>query len=177
MMRKRTVSVIGEGNISSDDPRFKMAERIGYLLIENGYRLMTGGLGGVMEAASKGARENPRHNDGDIIGILPGLEPEDANDHVDIVIPTGLGIARNHLVTNSDAVIAVGGGAGTLSEMAFAWQKGKLIIALKVKGWSGDLAGKRIDEKGARSGGGSEVVNEADSPEEALLILLKFLPS
>jgi len=175
-MGKKLVSVIGDGTVSSGDVRYRVAERVGFLLIESGYRLMTGGLGGVMEAASGGARSNPGHMDGDIIGILPGLDPDDANRYVDIAIPTGLGIARNHIVTNSDAVIAIGGGAGTLSEMAFAWQKGKLMIALKVEGWSGEIAGRRIDNKDSRNGSGLEIVQEAGSPEEALSVLLKFLP-
>ncbi len=175
-MMKRIVSVIGEGVLVSGDARYKTAERIGYLLIENGYRLMTGGLGGVMEAASRGARSNPKHRDGDIIGMLPGLDPGDANAYVDIAIPTGLGMARNHIVTNSDAAIAIGGGAGTLSEMAFAWQKGKLLIALEVEGWSGELAGRSIDRKRSRSGDDLNVVHGAGSPEEAVSMLLKFLP-
>jgi uncharacterized protein (TIGR00725 family) len=175
-MRKKVVSIIGEGTIGSDDDRYLITERIGFLLIDNGYRVMTGGLGGAMEAASKGARNNPKHKDGDIIGILPGQDPADANEYVDIAIPTGLGIARNHVVTNSDAVIAVGGGAGTLSEIAFAWQKGRLIIAMKVEGWSGEMAGKRIDGRRSMAGPGMDSINEANTPEEAIRLLKELLP-
>ncbi len=84
---------------------------------------------------------------GDVIGVLPGLRADDANEFVDIAIPTGMNTARNVVLVNmADVVIAVGGGAGTLSEIALAWQHGKAIIALDMgEGWSAKLAGHRID--------------------------------
>jgi uncharacterized protein (TIGR00725 family) len=89
--------------------------------------LVTGGLGGVMEAACMGAREAG----GTTIGILPGSDRSAANPYVDIAIPTGLGEARNALVVRAaDALIAIGGGYGTLSEIAFALKADKRVVGL-----------------------------------------------
>lgn len=72
--------------------------------------------------------------------MLPSYDPSDEGSSADIVIATGLDHARNILVANSDGVIAIGGGAGTLSEIAMAWALKRPIVALKVSGWSGKLA-------------------------------------
>jgi uncharacterized protein (TIGR00725 family) len=86
-----------------------------------------GGLGGVMEAACRGAKDAG----GTTVGILPGTDREAANRFVDIAIPTGLGEARNALVVRAaDALIAVGGGYGTLSEIALALKAGKRVVGL-----------------------------------------------
>jgi len=145
MKEQKTIAVIGDANIRVESKKYLLAEKIGRCLIDNGYRLVTGGLGGVMEAASKGARSSSRYKHGDIIGILPGNDPTEANDYVDICIPTGLDLARNLIVANADAVIAIGGGAGTLAEMANAWALNRLIIACRVDGWSGKLVDQKID--------------------------------
>ena len=88
---------------------------------------MTGGLGGVMEAACRGARDVG----GTTIGILPGADRSAANAYVDVAIPTGLGEARNALVVRAaDALIAVGGAYGTLSEIALALKAGKRVVGL-----------------------------------------------
>lgn len=115
-----------------------------------GYRLCCGGRNGIMEAACRGARESEAWSEGRILGILPGLDDHDANPYVDIVIPTGLNLARNALVVTTGAlVVALGGGAGTLSEIALAWQYGKPVVALDLgEGWSARLAGEALD--GAR---------------------------
>jgi uncharacterized protein (TIGR00725 family) len=89
--------------------------------------LICGGLGGVMEAACRGAKQTG----GTTVGILPGDDRSAANPYVDIVIPTGLGEARNAVVVRSaDALIAIGGAYGTLSEIAFALKAGKLVVGL-----------------------------------------------
>ncbi len=89
--------------------------------------LICGGLGGVMEAACRGARESG----GTTVGILPGTDRSAANPYVDIAIPTGLGEARNAIVARSaDALIAIGGAYGTLSEIAFALKAGKRVVGL-----------------------------------------------
>jgi len=147
MKEQKSIAVIGDANIREDSEKYILAEKIGQSLIDNGYRLVTGGLGGVMEAASKGARSSPCYKHGDIVGILPGCDPGDANAYVDICIPTGLDLARNLIVANADAVIAIGGGAGTLAEMANAWALNRLIIACRVDGWSGKLADQKIDSR------------------------------
>ncbi|WP_135853715.1 TIGR00725 family protein [Halorussus salinus] len=109
------VSVIGGSTVT--ESQAKSAERVGRRLAQRGHTVVCGGLGGVMEAACRGASET----DGRTIGILPGEERAAANPHVDVPIATGLGHARNALVVmNGDAVIAVDGGVGTLSEVGYA---------------------------------------------------------
>ena len=116
------MAVIGPG----DEPTVAAAE-VGRLLAEQGVTLVCGGRGGAMEAACRGAKEA----DGLTVGILPGPDRSDANPFVDIVLPTGLGEARNALVVGAaDVVIAIGGGYGTLSEIALALKAGKRVIGL-----------------------------------------------
>ena len=102
-----------------------------------------------MQAASEGARAAPSYREGDVIGVLPGYDPDAANGFVDIPIPTGMGEARNVvLVALADVVIVIGGGAGTLSEIALAWRLGKPVIALRTSdGWAMELAGRAIDDR------------------------------
>jgi uncharacterized protein (TIGR00725 family) len=89
--------------------------------------VVCGGLGGVMEAACRGAKEGG----GLTVGILPGTERAAANRFVDVAIPTGLGEARNALVVRAaDALVAIGGGYGTLSEIALALKAGKRVVGL-----------------------------------------------
>lgn len=145
-MRRRVIAVIGDGAASSE--LCALAEEIGRLLVDRGFRVVTGGLGGVMEAASRGARSSERYREGDVVGILPGADPESANDSVDIAIPTGMGIARNALVVlTAEAIIAIGGRSGTLSEIATAWQLGRPVVGVEVDGWSGKLAGCAVDDR------------------------------
>ena len=104
-----------------------VAEDVGRLLAEAGAVVVTGGLGGVMEAASKGAREAG----GTTLGILPGSDRRDANPWVTVAVPTGMGEARNALVVRAaDGLIAVGGEWGTLSEIALARTAGKPVAGL-----------------------------------------------
>jgi uncharacterized protein (TIGR00725 family) len=100
---------------------------VGRLVAARGAVLVCGGLAGVMEAACRGAKDGG----GTTVGILPGAERSAANEFVDVAIPTGLGEARNALVVRAaDALIAVGGGYGTLSEIAFALKAGKPVAGL-----------------------------------------------
>ncbi|NHN60065.1 MULTISPECIES: TIGR00725 family protein [Halorussus] len=109
------VSVIGGSTVT--DEQASDAEAVGRLLAERGHTVVCGGLGGVMAAACRGASEAG----GRTIGILPGEDLAAANPHVDTAIATGLGHARNALVVmNGNAVVAVDGGVGTLSEVGFA---------------------------------------------------------
>lgn len=144
---KRIISVIGSGDLPSDHPSCKKAYLLGKALIDNGYRLVTGGYGGVMEAASKGARDSGNHKEGDIIGILRGMDRNEGNPYLDVPLTTGFGMARNQIVASSDCVVAISGSGGTLSEMAFAWGLGRMVIAYRVEGWSGELADGRIDDR------------------------------
>jgi uncharacterized protein (TIGR00725 family) len=139
--------VIGDARLDEHSEKYRLAERLGYALITERYRLVTGGLGGVMEAVSRGARRSPEHRDGDVLAILPGNDPCEANQYADICIATGLDVARNVIVSNSDAIIAIGGGSGTLSEIAMAWAHGRLVLGYRVEGWSGTIADQRIDSR------------------------------
>lgn len=119
------VSVAGAGDATPQDAA--LAEEVGRLLAERGAVVICGGLGGVMEAACRGASRAG----GITVGILPGRDPGAANPHVLIPIPTGLGEARNALVaTTSDALIAIGGKLGTLSEIALALRSGIPVVGL-----------------------------------------------
>lgn len=162
------MAVVGDGAIAPDDPRGALAHHLGRALIDARYRLVTGGLGGIMRAASEGARSSPAWRDGDVIGLLPGLEPDAANPAVDVVLPTGLGHLRNLLVASADAVIAVGGGAGTLSELALAWIRDRHLIAFRTEGWSGRLADTRIDGRLRFPDGREDRVWGVDTVEEAM---------
>jgi len=125
------------GVIGGSRPRpesIELAREVGELIARNGAVLVCGGLGGVMEGAARGAKKAG----GLTIGILPGNEPTDANSQIDIPIATGMGFSRNSLVAmNADALIAVDGEFGTLSEIAFGCIYGKEVIGLgtwEVKG-------------------------------------------
>lgn len=145
--RRKTVAVIGDQGVAEGSQKYTIARQVGALLCEAGFRVVTGGLGGIMEAASRGARESSAWTPGTVIALLPGFDPDHANSWADVVIPTGLDHLRNSLVAQADAVVAIGGGAGTLSEMALAWIYRRLIVALRVNGWSGELADRCIDDR------------------------------
>ena len=120
------IAVCGPGTEASDG-ELAWAEEVGGLLAEAGAVLVCGGLGGVMEAACRGARSKL----GFTIGLLPGDRREEANGWVSLAIPTGMGEARNLLIVRAaDAIIAIGGGWGTLSEVAFALKRGTRVISL-----------------------------------------------
>ncbi len=126
MTRPPQISVIGAG--AEDAELAAIAEEVGGLLARAGARLVCGGLGGVMEAAARGAAAAG----GEVIGILPTADPGDANPHVTHPVATGIGQARNlAVVASGDAVIAVGGAWGTLSEIAFARRLGRPVIGLR----------------------------------------------
>jgi uncharacterized protein (TIGR00725 family) len=122
---RRYVAVVGPGEATPAD--LTAAGAVGSELARAGAVLVCGGLGGVMEAACRGAREAG----GTTVGILPGADRAAANPFVDVAIATGLGEARNALVVRSaDALVAVGRGYGTLSEIALALKARKRVVAL-----------------------------------------------
>jgi len=126
MTSNSIIGVIGAG--SCDDKIRDLAYRVGKGIATAGCSLICGGLGGVMEAACHGAFDAG----GTTIGILPGETPETANRFVTIPIATGIGIARNVIIVRSSRVlIAVSGGPGTLSEIAFALQLGIPVVSLQ----------------------------------------------
>ena len=135
MTRKKQVLVIGFGRDQCPEHAYKVAYRVGAEVARQGALLVTGGLGGVMEAASRGAKDGG----GFVIGIIPQDSKDQANDFCDAVIATGIGFARDFITAYSaDAVIVVGGGAGTLIEVAAAYQKGTPIVAVKRTGGVAD---------------------------------------
>ncbi len=119
------IGVIGANE--TDSTNHDIAYELGTHIAGRGAVLVCGGLGGIMEAASKGAHEKG----GTVIGILPGSDKKDANPYVSIALPTGMGIARNTLIVHmSDVLIAFPGSYGTLSEIAFALATGKTVVYL-----------------------------------------------
>jgi uncharacterized protein (TIGR00725 family) len=139
--------VVGPRDASPDE--VAAAEEVGRLVAGRGAVLVCGGLDGAMEAACRGARERG----GTTVGILPGGDRGEANPHVEVAIATGLGEGRNVVVVRAaDALIAVGGGYGTLSEIAFALKAGKRVVGLG----SWEIEG----------------IEAADSPEAAVAALL-----
>ena len=143
------IGVIGSGDLNKhQDP---LALEVGACIARHGAAMVCGGLSGIMEAASRGAAQE----NGTIIGILPGSDKEDANPHITFTIPTGMGVARNILIVRTaDALVALPGGSGTLSEIALALNIGKPVV---------DLGGWHID--GTRT---------ASSAEEAVDLALEL---
>ena len=129
MPRTPYVAVIGDGDPRGPDAHriLEWAEEVGHELARAGAVVITGGLGGVMRAASRGALAAG----GETIGILPGSDRSEANEYARTVIATGLGVGRNIVVvTSADAVVAVGGRHGTLSEIGMALRQGRHVVAL-----------------------------------------------
>jgi uncharacterized protein (TIGR00725 family) len=122
---QRYVAVVGASGASREEER--IAEQVGRLLAASGAIVVTGGLGGVMAAACRGAKSAG----GTTVGLLPGEDRSDANPWVDVAVPTGLGEARNALVARcAEGVIAVGGEFGTLSEIALALKLRRPVVGI-----------------------------------------------
>ena len=171
-MRKKIVAVIGNKKIEPDGIRYRLAYETGKFLVDNGYRVQSGGLGGVMEAVFAGAHASKNYREGDTIALVPSFDATTANVYADIVIPTGLDMMRNALVANADAVIGVGGGAGTMCEYAFAWSLKRLIIAYRTSGgWSSKLAGTRLDDAVRYENIPEDKIYGASTPKSAMEIL------
>ncbi|MCB9674426.1 MAG: TIGR00725 family protein [Alphaproteobacteria bacterium] len=168
-MRRPQIAVIGAAE--ADPALLAAAEELGTRLVDAGMRVVCGGRGGVMEAVSRGAHASERATGGDVIGILPSVDGTDANPWVDIVVPTGMHHMRNVLVVSAgDAVVALGGGAGTLSELVFAWKLGKPVIAFdRHGGWSAELAGRALDDRR------DDAIVAVGTPEEAVRAVLAAL--
>jgi len=129
MKEKRPlIGVIGASQASTEG--VQLAEQVGALLAQHGALLVCGGLGGIMAAASRGCAEAG----GEVIGILPGADAETANSHVTIPIVTNVGHARNVIIAHTaQALIAIEGEYGTLSEMAIGLKLGKRVVQLSCR--------------------------------------------
>lgn len=169
-MRMKAIAVCGA---SRSTPQMNaVAEELGRRIVQAGYLLVCGGMGGIMEAACRGGQlAKDGGATGLVMGILPVADHDAGNPHCDVVLPSGLGYARNSLVVlGADVVMLVGGSTGTLSEAAYAWQYGKPIIALSATGgWAERLAGTSMDDRRA------DTVLDARSPQEAVKLARGFL--
>lgn len=153
------IAVVGPGDGADCDAAVLAdAEQVGALLAAAGHTVVTGGLGGVMAAASRGARAAG----GSVVALVPGDDPATANPDADVVVATGLGQGRNVLVVRSaTAVVAVGGSWGTLSEVALARRLAKPVVWLR--GW--DVVGP------------GDPVPTAATPQEAVAAVLAGGPA
>jgi hypothetical protein len=152
------------GSSKAVEPAQVLAYALGREIIRAGYSLICGGLGGIMESVCRGAHDEAGSSSGRIIGLLPGTMKNEANPYVDIVITTGMGYARNMIIAcSSDAVIAVSGESGTLSEIAMAWNYGKPIIVMEgLPGITAQLIGGSLDiQKGRKRIEGAKDAREA----------------
>ena len=152
LKNSKIIGVIGQGRNCSAE-LLKDAEQVGYQIAQRNAMLICGGLGGVMEAACRGAKKGG----GTTIGVIPTSRKENANKFVDIPIVTGFGEARNIIIVRSaDALIAVGGRYGTLSEIAFALSFGKPVVGFHT--WQN-----------------LEKIIHVESPEQAVATVFKLL--
>ena len=142
-----TIAVIGRAHHGSEDAvpeaALTAAYEVGRLIAVAGAVLVSGGTTGVMEAASRGAHEAG----GLTVGIIPGVERNSANKYVDISLPTGLGTARNIINARAaDAIVMVGGGAGTLNELTIAYQARRSVVVLEgTGGWADRIRSVLVD--------------------------------
>src|SRR5438552_12866111 len=174
MTRPILITVIGKAARDPKDPvppeAIAAAEEVGRLLAERGAVVVSGGLSGVMEAVSRGAKSA----NGLVVGILPGFDKRDANAYVDIALPTGMGWMRNTLtVRAADAVIMISGGIGTLNELTVAYQDKPTVILEGTGGWSDRIReiaykGKHLHEAGINE------IRFAKTPAEAVEIALSL---
>jgi len=141
----KIIAVVGGFSVSPET--YEKARRVGHEIAAAGVVLVTGGLGGVMEAASQGAKEKG----GVVIGILPGIDRREANRYVDIPVVTGMGDGRNLLIVQTaQAVIALPGEYGTLSEIALALKVGRPVISLGSWEVSADVIKAKTPEEAVR---------------------------
>lgn len=177
MARPFLITVIGKSARHPDDPvpprALAAAEEVGRLIAERGAVVVSGGLSGVMEAVSRGAKQAG----GLVVGILPGSDKGDANPYIDIAITTGMGWMRNTLtVRAADAVIMISGGIGTLNELTVAYEDKPTVILEGTGGWADRMRavaydGVHLDE------GRTATLHYAKTPQEAVEMALSLATS
>ena len=164
-----TIGIIGRGMQHDRDPVdpfvLESARLVGRLVAERGGVIVSGGLGGVMEAASRGAKEAG----GLTLGFLPSMDKSSGNAFLDIVLPTGLGRARNLITARGcDAIVMIGGGCGTLNELTIAYAEGRPVVVLRGSGgWADRIEpvlyeGRWLDDRKTVS------IDFANTPAEAV---------
>ncbi len=165
MTKKHQILIIGHDDEGCTPFHEKLAYETGSEIAKSGAVLITGGLGGVMKAASKGAHDAG----GMTVGIIPQDKASAANEFCDIVIPTGMGHTRDFLTAlSADGVIIIGGGSGTLTEVCASYVHNKPMAALKN---SGDVAAKYADTYLDHRN--KVKIHGADSPKEAVKYILE----
>lgn len=169
MTKKRQILVVGNNENGSTPELEKVAYETGLEIAKSGSVLITGGLGGVMRAACHGAKDA----DGLTVGIIPQNDPSFANEYCDIVIPSGIGLARDFLnALSADGVIIIGGGSGTLSETCAAYMHKKPIVAIKNTGGIAEMfTDKYLDHRQ------NVKIVGVDSPKEAVKYILEKINS
>ena len=169
MPRKIQITIIGNNENGTTPELVKIAYETGMEIAKSGAVLITGGLDGVMKAASHGAKDGG----GLAVGIIPQNDTSFANEYCDIVIPTGMGLARDFLTALSgDGVIIIGGGSGTLSETCAAYMHKKPIVAIKT---SGGVAEKYADQYLDHRK--NVLITGVDTPKEAVKVILEKINS
>lgn len=143
------IGIIGPNNKMCSKELYDFGVQLGRQIAKKDRTFVCGGLGGFMEAVCKGVKQSPDTFNGQTVGILPSDTSDNANPFIDTAIATGQGLARNIIIVRTaDIIIAAGGGAGTLSEIAFAWQLEKKVLCVTLfEGWAKELAGKNLDDR------------------------------
>ena len=169
LAKKRQILVVGNNENGSTPELEKVAYETGLEVAKSDSVLITGGLGGVMRAACHGAKDAG----GITIGIIPQNDPSFANEYCDIVIPTGIGLARDFLnALSADGVIIIGGGSGTLSETCAAYMHNKPIAAIKNTGGIAEMfVDKYLDHRQ------NVKIVGVSSPKEAVKYILAKINS
>lgn len=169
MAKKIQILIVGHNKNGITPEAEKIAYETGMEVAKSGAVLVTGGLEGVMKAASHGAKDAG----GLTLGIIPQDSPSFANEYCDIVVPSGMGLARDFLnALSADGVIIIGGGSGTLSETCAAYMHKKPIVAIKNSGGIADkYADTYLDHRK------STLIIGVSSPQEAVKVLLEKINS
>ena len=163
------ITIIGNNENGTTPELVKIAYETGFEIAKSGAVLVTGGLNGVMKAASHGAKDGG----GITVGIIPQNDASFANEYCDIVVPTGMGLARDFLTALSgDGVIIIGGGSGTLSETCAAYMHKKPIVAIKTSGGIAErYADQYLDHRQ------NVMITGVSSPKEAVKTILEKINS
>jgi len=145
----KKIGIIGPNNKICSKELYDFGVQLGRQIATKDRTFVCGGLGGFMEAVCKGIKQSAETFNGQTVGFLPDDTSNNANPFIDTAVPTGQGIARNIIIVRTaDILIAAGGGAGTLSEIAFAWQLKKTVLCVTLfDGWAKELAGKKLDNR------------------------------
>lgn len=147
--RRKNVVILGSYNAS--DIELSLSYELGQHLANLNINVISGGQKGVMYSLCKGIYEHRRDQNNHnctIVGILPSLDHQKGNEFLDVSIPTGSSLLQNSILPiTGDAVIVIGGSAGTLAEISFAWQHKKPIALLGPEGWANKLANQKLDSR------------------------------